>query len=118
MSSYPKVRHLRRPADASLFFGRRLRANWLAQIECAGKTVECIVLEVSSNGAKLQTTHSLKGLAELSLVLEGRDAISATIMWQRKDQIGLLFHEDQKWVLELFKQRFDPAAWVQTSCRA
>lgn len=114
MSPDRKVRQLRRPAGAAPSSGRRLRTDWPAKITGDGKTVECAVLDVSGSGAKIRVEHLPEGLSELSLVLDARDTLPATIVWQRRNQIGLSFPEEQEWVYEISKQRFDPAAWLRT----
>ena len=118
MNPDSKVRHLRRPVCAASSPGRRLSANWPGQIRGAGKTAECTVVDVSRRGAKLRVDDVPEDVAELWLAIEARGMIPASIVWRGRNQIGLAFHEDQAWVCEVSRQRFDPAAWLETASRA
>lgn len=39
--------------------------------------------------------------------------ISAEIVWRKKNQVGVRFEEEQQWILDACKKRFDPTAWLQ-----
>jgi hypothetical protein len=106
------VRTLRRRGITTSSAGHRLRANWPARIEADGGRTDCAVINISHTGACV----SLKAMAEsvpLWLIVDGMAPISATIAWRKRDCVGLLFGEEQKWVEEASRRRFDPAAWVR-----
>ena len=114
MIAESNVRPLRRPAGATSFSARRLNAGWLAEIEGAGETDYCTVLDVSAGGAKLRLDGNLpEGAAELSMTIQARAGIAATIVWRKAGQIGVRFKLEQKWVSDTVRGRFDAAAWLQ-----
>jgi len=108
------IRTLRRPAGSAPSAARRMRANWRAEFRSNGLRAACTVMDVSSDGACL----SLDGVADrkssLWLIIDKMAPIPASIVWRKKNHAGVRFREQQQWVLEACKQRFDPAAWLKS----
>jgi hypothetical protein len=107
------VRKLRRSGTGPST-GRRLRANWPAELRNNGTTTNCIVVDVSSDGANLLVESPPSGDAPLWLIVENVGPIAAVLAWQEEGRIGLHFLEEQEWVFQVCKQRFDPAAWLKS----
>jgi hypothetical protein len=74
-----------------------------------------MVMDVSKDGANLLVESPLSGNAPLWLIVEKVGPIAAHVAWQEKSRVGLCFLEEQDWVHQVCKQRFDPAAWLQGS---
>jgi hypothetical protein len=108
------VRKLRRcgtgPANS-----RRLRANWPAELRTSGAKAHCTVMDVSSDGANLIVESPLSADAPLWLIVENVGPIAAAVAWQEKNRVGLCFLEEQEWVFQVCKKRFDPTAWLKNS---
>ena len=107
------VRTLRRPAGSTPGAGRRYRANWPAELRGGGTRVSCTVVEISTGGASVKIGRVPTGPAQLWLVIDKIPPIPAVIAWRVKDRAGLRFVEEQSWVSDSYRQRFDPAAWIQ-----
>lgn len=108
------VRKLRRSGTSSST-GRRLRANWPAELRTNGEKMPCLVMDVSSDGANLIVESPLSGNAPLWLIVENVGPIAAQVAWRERSRVGLCFLEEQDWVLQVSKQRFDPAAWLKNN---
>ena len=108
------VRKLRRSGTGPSA-GRRLRANWPAELRSNGAKTNCTVADVSGNGAHLLVEAPINGDAPLWLIVENVGPIAAVLAWQGKGRAGLHFLEEQEWVLQVCKQRFDPAAWLKNN---
>ena len=106
------VRKLRRSGTGAST-GRRLRANWPAELRSNGAKTNCTVADVSSDGANLLVESAIPGDAPLWLIVENVGPIAAVLAWQEKGRAGLHFLEEQEWVFQVCKQRFDPAAWLK-----
>jgi hypothetical protein len=74
-----------------------------------------MVMDVSSDGANLLVESPLRGDAPLWLIVENVGPIAAHVAWQEERRVGLCFLEEQDWVLQVSKQRFDPAAWLKSN---
>jgi hypothetical protein len=106
------VRKLRRSGTGPST-GRRLRANWPAELRTNGAKADCMVMDVSSEGANLLIESPLSGDAPIWLIVENVGPIAASIAWQQENRVGLCFLEEQEWVFQVSKQRFDPTAWLK-----
>jgi hypothetical protein len=74
-----------------------------------------MVMDVSSDGANLLVESPLSGDAPLWLIVENVGPIAAQVAWQEKSRVGLCFLEEQDWVLQVSKQRFDSTAWLNNN---
>jgi hypothetical protein len=108
------VRKLRRSGTGPST-GRRLRANWPAELRSNGAKTNCTVSDVSSDGANLLVESPISGDAPLWLIVENVGPIAAVLAWQEKGRAGLHFLEEQEWVFQVCRQRFDPAAWLKSN---
>jgi hypothetical protein len=108
------VRKLRRSGTGPSA-GRRLRANWPAELRTDGTKAHCTVVDVSSEGANLLIDAPLSGDAPLWLIVENVGPIAASVAWQQENRVGLCFLEEQEWVFQASKKRFDPAAWLNSN---
>lgn len=107
------VRSLRRPAGEAANTGRRLRANWPAELRTDdGTRLKCTVIDLSSAGARLQVEGEIGEARHARLLIDNLPPVAAEMAWRKRDQVGLRFREEQRWVLELYARRFDPAAWL------
>jgi hypothetical protein len=78
----------------------------------AGGRNPCTVVDVSGAGANLCVSN-LPEQALVWLVIDNVPPIAASIAWRQKGHAGLAFAEEQNWVLDLSRQRFNPAAWIE-----
>ena len=108
----PNIRTLRRPAGVAASAGRRFRANWPAELRGAGVRVPCTVIDISSVGACLRLEEAPPMAGTLRLIIGRVPPISATAAWRKNAFLGVRFHHEQSWVLESYRKRFDPAAWL------
>jgi hypothetical protein len=108
------VRKLRRSGTGPSA-GRRLRANWPAELRTDGTKAHCTVVDVSSEGANLLIDAPLSGDAPLWLIVENVGPIAASVAWQQENRVGLCFLEEQDWVFQASKKRFDAAAWLNSN---
>ena len=72
-------------------------------------------MDVSSDGANLIVESPPSGDGRLWLIVENVGPIAAQMAWRGKGRVGLCFLEEQDWVLQVSKQRFDPAAWLKSN---
>jgi len=107
------IRTLRRPAGSGPSAARRFRANWPAELRGGGARVPCTVVEISSGGASVKVAGAPPNAAQLWLVIDKIPPISATLAWRQRDRVGLTFAQEQNWVADSYRQRFDPAAWLR-----
>ncbi len=90
MQSEGNVRKLRRSGTGPST-GRRLRANWPAELRSNGAKTNCTVADVSSDGANLLVESPIPGDAPLWLIVENVGPIAAVLAWQEKGRAGLHF---------------------------
>ena len=109
----PNVRTLRRPAGGAPSAGRRFRANWPAELRGAGARLVCTVVDISSVGACLRLHDEVPNTARLRLIIGNVPPISVDQVWRKGTLLGLRFMDEQHWVLESYRKRFDPAAWLE-----
>lgn len=107
------IRTLRRPANVGSSAGRRLRANWPAKIKAGPTRSPCTLIDVSSTGACIALDRAVEEDVPFWLTIEKMAPISATIVWRKGCHVGLRFLDEQQWISETYKQRFDPAAWLR-----
>jgi hypothetical protein len=108
------VRKLRRSGTGPSA-SRRLRANWPAELRTSGAKTHCTVVDVSTDGANLLVESPLSADVPLWLIVENVGPIAAAVAWQEQGRAGLCFLEEQEWVHQVSKQRFDPTAWLKSN---
>ena len=72
------IRKLRRSGTGPST-GRRLRANWPAELRTNGEKADCTVMDVSKDGANLLVESPLTGDAPLWLIVENVGPIAAQL---------------------------------------
>ena len=112
-SASQNVRPLRRPTAGTSSAGRRFRANWPAELRGAGIRIPCTVIDISSVGACLRLQEPVPNVGTLRLIIGNVPPIAAVAAWRKSGFLGVLFHHEQSWVLESYRKRFDPAAWLK-----
>jgi hypothetical protein len=90
----------------------RLRVNLPASIVTGADRIECMVTNISSAGACL-ALGNIKDAVPLWLVVDRKRPIPATIVWRKRDSVGVRFRTHQNWVDEVSEERFDPSAWLR-----
>lgn len=85
-------------------FGR-IRVLWNAAIETLqGPTTECLVLELSANGARLRMAVPFEPSTRVRLWSYHFGALRGRVVWQQGRQVGLAFDDDAATVVELLAQ--------------
>ena len=72
----------------------RTTVLWSGHLRAAGDSAECVILDVSANGAKIRFTEAT-GVSEESCALEVArlGVFSCEIAWRRGNRVGLCFKE-------------------------
>lgn len=105
------IRPLRRPEGDQGAPGRRWKTNWPAELTTAQGNTRCMVLDISSWGARLSLDTPVDLPDRVTLVIDGIGTIAAQVVWYRDDTMGLQFLEQQAWIRRLHAHRLDPATW-------
>jgi hypothetical protein len=103
------IRPLRRPASIC---GRRARANLPMALKAGAERVSGRVVDISPQGAKVSVPMGLNIEANIWLVMENVPPIKGVVVWRNKEFTGVKFRDQQDWVGEDFKNRFDPTSWL------
>ena len=109
------IRRLRRPGGKPSSAGQRLRANWPAELRCDGKRIECVVVDISSNGAHLRVEDRIDDARDVRLLIANLPPIAGTVAWQRGNDVGVQFATDQQSILDARQRSFDPTAWLRNT---
>jgi hypothetical protein len=104
------VRTLRRTPQTA---GRRLRANWPANLRADEIQTSCRVIDISTDGAGLSAPAGFSANSDVWLILEQASPIRGLIVWREKGRMGLRFWDRQGWVEGEASKSFDPAAWLK-----
>jgi hypothetical protein len=107
------VRALRRPAGSAASAGRRFRANWPGELRAAGVRIPCTVIDISSVGACLRLEEAPPKNETLRLIIANVPPIAVTAAWRSNALLGVHFADEQLWVVESQRKRFDPTAWIK-----
>jgi hypothetical protein len=103
------VRRLRRPEKDMAAPGRRWTTNWPAELSFNTGRPPCVVMDISSWGAKLRIGYLPPEVVRVSVIVENIGTLDADIVWRHEGTIGLQFHEQQAWIRRLHARRLDPA---------
>lgn len=109
----PNIRRLRRPESDATAPGRRWKTDWPAELCSPQGRQSCIVLDISSWGARLRLDAAAAAAVpeRISLVIDGIGSVAAERVWRDGDTLGLKFLEQQAWIRRLYARRLDPLAW-------
>lgn len=105
------IRRLRRPENDGSAPGRRWKTDWPAELSSPQGRARCIVLDVSSWGARLSLDAGIVLPDRVWLIIDGVGTVAAEIVWRRDSTIGLQFLEQQAWIRRLHARRLDPSTW-------
>lgn len=67
---------------------------WAGRLVHTGGEAECIVLNISINGAKVQTTDVYSGPDEIALEIPRFGRFEGKIVWRKDNAMGIAFNED------------------------
>ncbi|MGH7074366.1 MAG: PilZ domain-containing protein [Stellaceae bacterium] len=71
---------------------KRTGVLWPAQLEAADVKLPCVVLDISTAGAKLRSTDPLAGnLNKFRLTIDSLGAFDCTHVWEAAGRVGLRF---------------------------
>ncbi len=79
----------------------RKHVLWAARIETKDGPLSCIILNVSRSGAKLRITAPNLQHQVVKLVMETYGTLSAEIVWQNADKMGIRFIADPEEVAKI-----------------
>ncbi len=71
----------------------RVTVVWAAEIVWADGSSDCVVLNISINGAKIQVPSPYTGPAEITLKLERFGDFPAVVAWSDDISIGIQFRD-------------------------
>ncbi|MGH7073038.1 MAG: PilZ domain-containing protein [Stellaceae bacterium] len=109
------VRRIRRPAHKPSSPGRRMRANWPAELRCGPVRISCYVVDISVGGAKLRIAGVLPwNVINAWLIVEPFGPIYTETVWRKHEWLGVRFFEDHPEIGHLKTRRFDAASWIET----
>ncbi|HWY62457.1 MAG TPA: PilZ domain-containing protein [Rhizomicrobium sp.] len=103
------IRRLRRPATVS---GRRARANFPMALKAGPERVTGRVVDISPQGARVSVPMGLNLESNVWIVMEHVPPIKGVIVWRGREFTGVKFRDQQDWVQEDFRSRFDPTNWL------
>jgi hypothetical protein len=70
---------------------RRSKVVWPAQLIHGGRRFDCVILNLSAGGAKLQLGNLPERLTELRLVTDRFGEFAAEAVWRVGDRVGIRF---------------------------
>ena|SRR5215469_8366438 len=79
----------------------RKHVLWAARLETKEGPFSCIILNVSRSGAKLRVTAPNLQHQPVKLVMETYGALTAEIVWQNADKMGIRFSADPDQVAKI-----------------
>ena len=95
----------------------RKRVLWAARIEAAGRQYDCVVVDLSLGGAKLDVAAPVAQGDAVTLILERFGSFRAEIAWRDDGSIGLRFAEDPQRIADLIGGRL-PLTAVKSAASA
>ena len=83
----------------------RTSVMWAAKLHLKNQTVDCVVLNISPDGAKIRLESVPDELSPLTLHADRIGDLPGEVMWQEGAMIGISFHDSPSVVA----QRIEPA---------
>ncbi len=80
----------------------RFTVVWTGRIQLAPKPVECVILNISANGAKLRVFAHVDLPADFTLTVDRFGEFPATLVWSDGRSAGVQFNDDPKRISEIF----------------
>lgn len=92
---------------------RRWATAWAARLDLRSGSVQCLVEDISANGAKLRVGAEVDAAAEeqAALALGKYAQIRVRIAWRRDDVMGVQFSLAQPWLVDLVVQATEFHDW-------
>lgn len=103
------IRLLRGSAAVS---GRRARANFPIALKAGSERVSGRVVDISPQGARVSVPMGLSLGSNVWIVMEHVPPIKGVVVWHGGEFTGVKFRDQQDWVQEDFRSRFDPTNWL------
>lgn len=85
----------------------RKHVLWAARLETKAGAFNCVILNVSRNGAKLRLTAPSLSRQPVKLVMESYGTLPAEVIWQQEDKMGLRFDADPDDVAKILGDALD-----------
>ena len=83
----------------------RKRVLWAAKIDVSGREHNCVVVDLSLGGAKLDLEAPVAHGDKVTLVLDRFGAFRAEVAWREEGACGLRFIEDPQRIADLIGGR-------------
>jgi len=83
----------------------RKRVLWAARIDVGGRQHDCVVVDLSLGGAKLDLKAPLAHGDKVTLMLERFGSFRAEVAWREEGSCGLRFVEDPQRIADLIGGR-------------
>lgn len=93
----------------------RKRVLWAARIEVSGRPYDCVVIDLSLGGAKLDLQAPVAQGDMVTLVLERFGSFRAEVAWREEGACGLRFVEDPQRIADLIGGRLPLTAKTAAS---
>ena len=93
----------------------RKRVLWAARLEAAGRQHDCVVIDLSLGGAKLDVNAPLAQGDRVTLILERFGSFRAEVAWREDGSAGLRFVEDPQRIADLIGGRLPLTAKTAAS---
>lgn len=87
---------------------RRIDINLPAALSYKGASIDCTVLNLSSTGAKIQTSGPMAQKGDKIVVgIEGFEEVEATIVWHSNDRFGIAFDQRSE-EIAAYLEKYEP----------
>lgn len=93
----------------------RKRVLWAARIEVSGRQHDCVVIDLSLGGAKLDLKAPVTQGDVVTLILERFGSFRAEVAWREEGSCGLRFVEDPQRIADLIGGRLPLTAKTAAS---
>ena len=77
---------------------------WTGSLISADRTVDCVIMNASANGAKVRMSEAIPLSSPITLEIPRLGAFKAEIVWTKENKIGVRFLESPAKVAQLMVQ--------------
>lgn len=77
---------------------------WTGSLTSADRTVDCVIMNASANGAKVRMSEAIPLTSPITLDIPRLGAFKAEIVWTKENKIGVRFLETPAKVARLMVQ--------------
>ena len=74
----------------------RMPVHWQGRLTASAEDEECLVLDISAVGARVQCASPFDEQNQLTLLLKQGESHSAKVIWRQGSFMGLQFAEDDE----------------------